>query len=181
MPYTAMPQRTMSKCEALSRSVAALLAAWAITPGWSARTSSANAVKRSSWRGKWSSPGSSAVAKWVITPARLASWSRSTARTSARASSPSLVPSRPMPVSSFTCTRGRRGAMAARKPWVQTTTSASLSSARSASSADSAPMTRIGTTMSSARRAAASAAVATASHCAPPASAARAAVAAPWP
>ena len=95
----------------------------------------------------------------------------------------SRVPSRPIPVSSLTCTRPpprrRRPPTSSSR---QATTSAPAASATSSSPGDSAPRTRIGTSaMPASRSSAASCAAATASHVAPPASAARAAGTAPWP
>ena len=68
---------------------------------------------------------------------------RSGAPASRSASSRSCVPSRPMPVSSFTCTRGAASATSS----VHATTSASASIAMRSSSRVSAPITSTGTSM----------------------------------
>src|SRR5215210_2043411 len=168
-PYTATPHRTMPKCASGSRRAAALFAA--CTRSSSRPTSATNSRKRPSCAGNRSSPSSSAVAKWVISPTV---FGRAASR---RASSRSLVPSRLIPVSSFTCTRGAASATSS----VQATTSASASTAVRTSSRVSAPITSTGAPMPAARSSAASAAVATASHSAPPASAASATGTVPWP
>ena len=54
----------------LDRSVAALFAAWRMSPECSARAAVASFVKRSSCSSKKREPGSSAVAKWVQSAAR---------------------------------------------------------------------------------------------------------------
>ena len=100
-----MPQRTMSKCERGSRRVAALLAACTTISGYEALSCSAQPLNVSSWRAKNWSCSSSAVAKWVIAPA---SSTCAVSAASAATRSPcsgSRVPSRPMPLSSLTCTR----------------------------------------------------------------------------
>src|SRR5581483_4090687 len=180
----AMPQRTMSWCANGKRSVAALLAACEIAAGERRRTASANGMKRSSWEAVNSS-SSSALEKWVIAPAnssRGAAAATRSATASARRSS--RVPSRPMPVSSLTCTRSGGPALASSasmNSWLQATSSALAASATGSSSALMAPITRTVASIPSARSAIASSTVATASIAAPPASAARAAGTAPWP
>ena len=59
----------MSKWERRSRKTAALLAAWTAIAGNSVLAASATAAKRSSCSSKKRESGSSAVAKWVQTPA----------------------------------------------------------------------------------------------------------------
>ena len=121
--------------------------------------------------------------RWRSASSAPASRSRGAAATAAAArvaSAASRVPSRPMPVSSLTCTpraagvrvRRERGdlLLAPGRPRRRRARSASVSS-----SPLSAPMTSSGPSMPAARSAAASPAVATASQRAPPACAARAA------
>ena len=102
----------MSKWERGSRKTAALLAAWAITSGNSALTAPATASKRSSCSSKKAESGSSAVAKWVQTPASSRLGSAAQARARASTSSGSGLPSRPMPLSCLTWTRAGR-------PWAR--------------------------------------------------------------
>ena len=123
---------------------------------------------------------SSAVAKCVIAPTSRRSPRAATASATRVASSASRVPSRPIPVSSFTCTRVS-GASRATNDSRQATTSARAASATSSSSGDSAPITSTGPSMPASRSPRASSAVATASQLAPPASAARAAGTIPCP
>ncbi len=99
----------------------------------------------------------------------------------------SRSPSRPMPVSYLTWTRGRtpssapRSATRSANSGRHAATSESAASATSSSASVSAPMVRIRASGSWRRSSAASAAAATASQLAPPASAARAHSTAPWP
>ena len=126
-------------------------------------------------------PGSSsAVAKWVMAPASRRSPRAATASATRVASAGSRVPSRPIPVSSLTCTPAP-AASRATKPSRQATTSAPAASATSSSSGDSAPITSTGPSTPASRRPRASSAVATASQLAPPACAARAAGTIPCP
>ena len=95
------------------------------------------------------SPGSSsAVAKCVIAPASRNRGAAAIAAAVRVASPASRVPSRPMPVSSLTCTPARSPsgcpASAAANPSRQATTSARARSAAVSSAADSAPMTSSG-------------------------------------
>ena len=138
----ATPQRTMSKWLAGSRSAAALLAAWhdqVVAPA-AASTNSREGARAGRRRGR-----RRARRRW-----RSGSSARPTFGRAAPAAAPaprSLVPSRPMPVSSFTCTRRRRAASRDRRS-VQATTSASALDAPSRSSAAvSAPITSIGASM----------------------------------
>src|SRR5258706_130371 len=102
----------MSKCERESRKTAALLAACASTEGNSALTASATRSKRSSCSSKKADSGSSAVARWVQTPASSRPGSASQARASSSTSPASAVPRRPMPLSNLTWTRAGR-------PWAR--------------------------------------------------------------
>src|SRR4051794_15610463 len=159
----------MSNQQSWSRSAAALFAAW--TCRSSRPTSATNSRNWASCAGNRSSPSSSAVAKWVISPTV---FGRAASRSAA---SRSFVPSRLMPVSSFTWTRGAASATSS----VQATTSASAAIAVPSSSRVSAPITSTGASMPPARSSAASSAVATASHSAPPRSAAPATGTVPCP
>src|SRR4051794_12974335 len=150
----------MSNQQSWSRSAAALFAAW--TCRSSRPTSATNSRNWASCAGNRPSPSSSAVAKWVIRPTVFG------LAASRSASSRSFVPSRLIPVSSFTCTRGAASATTS----VQATTSALASMAACSSSRVSAPITSSEIPMPAFRSSTASAAVATASHPAPPRSAA---------
>src|SRR4029453_16729717 len=113
-----------------SRRVAALFAAWTVQPGASWRIPSATGVKAASCSPRNSSPGSSAVAKWVQTPAISSCSSAAQARASSIRLPGSRSPSLPMPLSNLRWTAAGRPISGAtleqsrRKPSRQTAPSA---------------------------------------------------------
>ena len=123
---------------------------------------------------------SSAVAKWVMSPATTIASPAAIAASISPERSSGRAPNRPIPVSSFRWILGRRPALApasrARSTacGVHATTSAPTAMARSHSPPARGPITRMGAPSPAARRTSASLTAATASDAAPPSSAARA-------
>ena len=130
----------------------------------------------------------SASAKWVKTPVRRTSGLSLSASSTAATSASVLAPMRPMPVSSFRCTRPclpkARAASCIQRTMAGSHTVMVRPSAapRRAASGVVAPSTSTGTSpMPACRRAAPSSAVATARCAAPASMAARATCTMPWP
>ncbi len=156
---------------------AALFATWRGQGG----NTSASWENRSSWSCVYLA-SSSAEARWLISPPSRSRDDPATSSSPARRASSALIPHRPMPLSSLTCTgSGSRAAARSRASPSTDETATSTPVTSSSSPGASGLITSTGAPGRSARSARASSHVATHSLVAPAASAARPTSDAPWP